>query len=147
MVKVFIYAKNLLVAPPPKAARRTNVNNNNIDNSNKTFGQDLFGSAPFTPQSPVTPLNNRWIYTFTVAPSKVSYKAKAPVLASTVPKFWIHSKWAILVRQPHRRTLKTPLACWIKELKKWRYLRRTIKFLGALLMFFVFSFRPASVAE
>lgn len=42
-----------LVAPPPKAARRTNINNN-IENS-KTASQDLFGSTPFTPQSPLTP--------------------------------------------------------------------------------------------
>lgn len=32
------------VAPPPKPAKRQNVNNGN------TFGQDLFGSTPFAPQ-------------------------------------------------------------------------------------------------
>lgn len=37
-----------LLAPPPKAAKRNNINNNS--NATPTFGQDLFGSTPFSPQ-------------------------------------------------------------------------------------------------
>ncbi|GLV44673.1 ced-6 [Carabus blaptoides fortunei] len=37
-----------LLAPPPKAAKRNNVNNNG--SATPTFGQDLFGSTPFSPQ-------------------------------------------------------------------------------------------------
>lgn len=39
-----------LLAPPPKPAKRTNINNNN-GNVAPTFGQDLFGSTPFSPQT------------------------------------------------------------------------------------------------
>ncbi|KAF2897320.1 hypothetical protein ILUMI_08858, partial [Ignelater luminosus] len=49
-----------LLAPPPKAARRTNINNNINESSNqsRTFGQDLFGVPPFASQSAVTPSAN-----------------------------------------------------------------------------------------
>uniref|UniRef100_A0A6P7G2Y2 PTB domain-containing adapter protein ced-6 n=1 Tax=Diabrotica virgifera virgifera TaxID=50390 RepID=A0A6P7G2Y2_DIAVI len=42
-----------LIAPPPKAARRTNllVNNGSSNETNRSSGQDLFGTAPFTPNS------------------------------------------------------------------------------------------------
>lgn len=43
-----------LVAPPPKAARRLNLNNNET-NAAKSSGQDLFGSAPFSPLDDSSP--------------------------------------------------------------------------------------------
>lgn len=55
-----------LVAPPPKAARRTNfnnINNNHNDHTDKmprTFGQDLFGVPPFASQTALTPSANRY---------------------------------------------------------------------------------------
>ncbi|CAH1163547.1 unnamed protein product [Phaedon cochleariae] len=47
-----------LIAPPPKAARRANLNlsmnHNNNELSNKTPDQDLFGSKPFSPDSTIS---------------------------------------------------------------------------------------------
>ncbi|RZC31871.1 PTB domain-containing adapter protein ced-6 [Asbolus verrucosus] len=45
-----------LIAPPPKAVRRTNINNNET-NVTRTVGQDLFGTGPFSPTTMPSPNN------------------------------------------------------------------------------------------
>lgn len=49
-----------LIAPPPKAPRRTNlvVNNGSYNEMNRSPGQDLFGTTPFTPNSTAGLTNN-----------------------------------------------------------------------------------------
>lgn len=54
-----------LVAPPPKAARRTNLNNN--DPNPTKIPQDIFGSSPFA-ISPTPPTSNSISNTKTVDP-------------------------------------------------------------------------------